>query len=717
MKNIGKYMVAGLMLVGISACSNDSDGLLSSESVDVSRNAELVTVTIDLGTTPGQLQTKLEAEMSDVSTLQKLILTGEFNEADVNYWLNNLKHLVEFDLSGATPKHSINGDSYSGQGQNLGVNGLHFDDNQIGAYIFIGMDKLKKIVFPNNSNITSMGDGVCFGCLSLTTMEIPASITWIGNQAFQYCNFTDVKIPNTVTGLGNSIFVDNLNLNSVELLADVEEIPGSMFVNCEKLQTVVLSNKIKKVGSWAFENCYALKDYTPFSNIEVLDYGAFHASGLESADLSNVTDFSNAGWAFRLCESLKSVTLPSNLTETLPSYMFWGCTSLNSINFPVGMEKIGDGVLGACGFTELTIPSTVKKIGYDSFRANASLTKVTLSEGLEEIDSYGFLDTSITEISIPSTVTKIGYGAFQNSKLITLTVPATVREIGGSLIDNCSDLKALIWNSTVLEIADTWSVNSDCLLYLPNADYVPGPNWKNIIVNGEAETLELCTDGNRTDGNRSFFVPVAFTAKKISFSRNFGSTTYPGVSSGWQTIVLPFTPTKIEHETKGVIAPFNSEVADAKPFWLRELTTDGFVDKTTIEPNKAYIIAMPNHSDYVEEYRLNGKITFSAENVELAATPETLTASDGPTFSLQPTYQKVDRGLTAYTLNIDYWIDGYEYGSVFVRNISDTYAFEAYVTTAGRSARSVFEMDTRSSATRGVPYKPNTSGIPQIGDM
>ena len=342
------------------------------------------------------------------------------------------------------------------------------------------------------------------------------------------------------------------------------------------------------------------------------------------------------------------------------------------------------------------------------------MEKLVLPEGLETIGNYAFSGTAITEVTIPSTVTTIGYGAFNSTNLKTLTVPATVTQVGGSLINYCENLSALIWNSTA-PVDDAWGISSNCCLYLADASVVVGPNWKNIVVDGVADIVELSPDGYH-NYSEVYSVPIAFTAKKITFKRYFDGWTYPGVSSGWQTIVLPFKPTKIEHETKGEVAPFNSDVEDAKPFWLRQLTADGFVDKTSIEPNVAYIIAMPNHSDYVEEYRLNGMITFSAENVELAATPEKLDASEGPGYSLQPTYEKVGRNVTAYALNMDYWVNGYEYGSVFVRNVVDVYPFEAYLVPEGRSARSVFEMNTRSSASRAL-YSPNKTGIPRIGDM
>ena len=230
----------------------------------------------------------------------------------------------------------------------------------------------------------------------------------------------------------------------------------------------------------------------------------------------------------------------------------------------------------------------------------------------------------------------------------------------------------------------------------------------------------------------SYSVPkgVSITAKKITYERMFGdydwpdkNITYPGESSGWQTIVLPFTPTKIEHETKGEIAPFNSGIEDAKPFWLRELTTEGFEDRTTIEPDKAYIIAMPNHDSYLDEYRLYGKIIFSAENVTLKSTFDETTqaemiypASEGPEYDLQPTYNYVKHGPLIYALNVTYRINNHHYGSLFARSSSDVYAFEAYVYPGGRLARSAFGIDTSSSNTRSAKEK-NTTGIPQIGDM
>lgn len=655
MNKFGKYIMVALIFVGISACTNDSDGLQTIEQTEVSRSSDLISEEVTLST-EGTLSSALT---KDPTTLQKLKITGPINAADVEYWKTTLTELVEIDLGEAVPTQT-EGVYYT----DIDGNTLELYDNCVGSHMFSYMTKLEKIVFPKTT--TSIGWGACLGCTSLASADIPASVTFIQSEAFNSCGFTSVLVPETVTEVDGGIFRNNPNLESATFLAKREDVPWCTFESCSKLTKVVLGDKIKVLGDYAFQYCSSLKDYTQFDQITKLGHYTFYGNAFESVDLSNVLEMSET---FRDCKSLTTVILPPSMKSTA-AWSFFGCDALANITWPTALETISDGTFGGAAFEELEIPSTV---------------------------------------------TTIGYAAFEYSKLRTLIVPASVKIVGGSIINSCSNLSALVWNSTA-PVDDPWGVNSDCYLFIPNSDVVVGPNWKNIVVGGVAEIVELCANGDRTNSGLAYSIPVPFKAKKITYTRYFERSTIPGESSGWYTIVLPFTPTMIEHETKGVVAPFNSEVEGAKPFWLRELTAEGFVDKTTMEPNKAYIIAMPNHHSYVDEYCLNGKIIFSAENVELAATTEKLTPSVGPEYSLQPTYNFVERGVDIYALNVDYGVDGYHHGSIFVRNTSNVYAFEAYATLAGRAARSAFDVNTNSKASR-TPYTPNNTGIPKIGDM
>ena len=631
MKNNLKYILMGILCMGIAACTNDSSDEPNPVLKDeISRSTITIERTVTL-TTPGTLQEELEKVIDDVSTLQKLTFSGPYNGIDVEYWKTNLINLIEFDLKDAEPTYTENDiEIYDDWG-----NTFRQGDDEVMGYSFANMVKLEKLVFP--INISYIPFRACDGCVSLTSVDIPESVSRIEYQAFGGCGFTSFTVSSNLTDLQDNIFINNQNLENVTIEANIDKIPYAMFDACSKL---------------------------------------------------------------------KNIELPSSVVE------------------------LGGHALSRCGFTEFTIPSTIKIIGSEAFDRCESLTKVTLNEGLESIGYCAFRGVPITEINIPSTVTELAYGAFESTQLREITIPETVTSVGGTLFNYCHALSAIIWNSPA-EVADVFDLNPNCYLYLDNDKISVGPNWKNIVVKiGDeyiAESITLCEGGQRENANMSYSVPKEFTAKKITYERYYDNWwtiwTYPGECSGWQTIVLPFTPTKIECEDKGEIAPFNSGIEGAKPFWLRELTAEGWKDRTTMEPNKAYIIAMPNHDSYMEEYRLYGKITFSAEDVELEATIDETTqteivypASVGPEYDLQPTYQFVGHGPLVYALNTNYGIDGHQYGSVFARSSSDVYAFEAYVYPGGRLARSAFGIDTSSSNTRSAKEK-NTTGIPQIGDM
>lgn len=181
--------------------------------------------------------------------------------------------------------------------------------------------------------------------------------------------------------------------------------------------------------------------------------------------------------------------------------------------------------------------------------------------------------------------------------------------------------------------------------YVSSSETIVSPLLKNVIVEGVAEHFVIKANEPWVEDSYVFTVPKPFTAKKISYTRYFNNGTGHGSSSGWETIVLPFSPVSFTHETKGTLAPFYSEVEGANPFWLRKLTDAGFEDVTTMEPHVPYIIAMPNHDRYFEEYRLNGWVTFEGENVEISSETLKPDAVSGSSFMLQPTYEPVKQSV------------------------------------------------------------------------
>ena len=64
---------------------------------------------------------------------------------------------------------------------------------------------LASIEIPNS--VTKIGDEAFIGCSSLTSIEIPNSVTSIGNNAFEGCSgLTSIEIPNSVTSIESNAF-------------------------------------------------------------------------------------------------------------------------------------------------------------------------------------------------------------------------------------------------------------------------------------------------------------------------------------------------------------------------------------------------------------------------------------------------------------------------------------------------------------------------------
>lgn len=354
-------------------------------------------------------------------------------------------------------------------------------------------------------------------------------------------------------------------------------------------------------------------------------------------------------------------------------------------------------------------------IGYYMFAGITSLKKFVLPSSVTEIRGSALHTcSSLESVTLPSSLKIMREWIFVDSRLETITIPASLEEVNDYFIAGGNPvLKAVFWESNI-SVPACENVEN-VFVYVPNNDVIVSPVWKNVIRDGVAESIEIKAKTPWDEDWSSFVAPKAFTAKKISYSRYFNNWTGVEEAAGWETIVLPFVPTSITHESKGIIAPFNSGVEGAKSFWLRSLTADGFVDVTTMAANVPYIIAMPNTDRYLDDYRLNGWVTFSGENVNVPAEAAKPEAVSGPDFSLQPTYLPVEESNSIYSLNVRDG-RGYNQGSAFIRGGGDVRAFEAYAVVGGRSTRSLIDLDCTSKNTRSAGA-PNNSGIPQIGDM
>ncbi len=297
--------------------------------------------------------------------------------------------------------------------------------------------------------------------------------------------------------------------------------------------------------------------------------------------------------------------------------------------------------------------------------------------------------------------------AFANMNLRSASLPASLASCGSELFAGNKQLSAVIWNANNNMPAEVLSGidNPNLLLYVNTKSYAPA-SINNVVAGGIADNIVLSEPSAEQTSAGNFYAPQPFTAKKISYTRDFKQETEIGVCQGWETISLPFDAQTITHETNGNIAPFAKGDKEARPFWLYELAPNGgFQATATIKANTPYIISMPNSQAYSDEYILGGKVTFAASDVNIEATEQASTKNNSREFVTS--FEQIGKQNGVYALNVGQEYQGYLPGSIFTENFVDVKPFEAYLTTAEAAAKfsRFFNHDDSTTSIDDIPIK------------
>ena len=277
------------------------------------------------------------------------------------------------------------------------------------------------------SSVTSIGDDAFEYCSSLTSINIPSSVTTIGSSAFSGCRgLTSIEIPSSVTSIGDYAFSGCSGLTSIEIPSCVTTING-LFSNCSGLTSIEIPSSVTSIGSNAFANCSGLTSIEiPSSVTSIGDYAFSGCSGLASIEIpSSVTSIGSN--AFAKCSGLTSIEIPSSVTS-IGDYAFNGCTNLASLELSYGITRIGyDAFKGCTSLESIEIPNSVKELCAGCLSYCSSLKNIVLSTSIEVIYPYLFAGCSA---------------------LKSIEIPASVQIIWASVFYKCTDLKNIICNST-----------------------------------------------------------------------------------------------------------------------------------------------------------------------------------------------------------------------------------------------------------------------------
>ena len=159
---------------------------------------------------------------------------------------------------------------------------------------------------------------------------------------------------------------------------------------------------------------------------------------------------------FAYLRNLKEVSLPSTLWK-IGEDCFNQCTSLEYISLPQGLKELGNRAFTYCkNLTNVNFPSSLKRIGSSCFEGTG-LVRVELKPGLNYIDDSAFKSCkSLETVYIPGTVHSIGFFAFEFcDNLASMTIGEGVTEVSSYFVRGCEKLTQLTLPSTIEYIGES----------------------------------------------------------------------------------------------------------------------------------------------------------------------------------------------------------------------------------------------------------------------
>ena len=153
---------------------------------------------------------------------------------------------------------------------------------------------------------------------------------------------------------------------------------------------------------------------------------------------------------------ITDVTIPGSV-KAIGFRAFFHCQNMTDVYLSEGLETIGNHVFTDCvKLKNINFPSSLKSIGDNVFLWDKGLTEIVLPEGLESLGEYAFTKCeNLTSVSIPSTLATISGNAFEDCfALTTVSIAEGVKAIGDRAFCGCAVLTDLTLPSTLESIGE-----------------------------------------------------------------------------------------------------------------------------------------------------------------------------------------------------------------------------------------------------------------------
>lgn len=253
-------------------------------------------------------------------------------------------------------------------------------------------DFIAMITKPNNANIVvpegveKISDYAFYGWNGLLEVDLPNSVTRIGNSAFANCRKLKLKnnrLPSNLTILKSDCFDYCSKLILTELPSGVTSVPRRCFSYCSNITNIDLSN-IKSIDELAF-------DFSGLTNVVLgEDLTSIGNSAFSDTKLTSITipsKVTSIPWS--MCARIRTLTkvIFKGKIETINSSAFMDCPSIAQFdlrNNTVVSTLDSIDLLGHASGCKIVIPNSL----YDTWTTATNWSGLTDVQWIRVINSW-----------------------------------------------------------------------------------------------------------------------------------------------------------------------------------------------------------------------------------------------------------------------------------------------------------------------------------------
>ena len=436
---------------------------------------------------------------------------------------------------------------------------------KIGKEAFAYCQNLSKLTF-NAKNCSYESSDAFVGDSSLTEVIIDKNVKIIPNGFLNGCvNIKDVNIPETVTSIGEKAFKNCENIKTFVFSENIQSIGKDAFVGCSNLESVSCkaTNTPKVDGDLGWSD--DVKIYIPcayiyyYNNADFWKEQRFECDTTVAVATKSESEFydidskkNGENFYFKITsKSRRTISLvkyfsDGNIDEiVIPSSVAWegGTYTVTAINGNKVFEDV---------YTDIIeIPSSITSISADAFLGIKSLKFINVDESNKAYSSEnGVLynkdksillchpSSSSAVFNVPSSVVSIesnAFGVARDNNLKSIRIPASVIAIGENAFSACTGLKdisideqnnAYAMENGILYDKKKTTIIAVCPAYFMSNEFTIPKNVK-AINNGAFKNWENLKTINSlpsvppTLGDESFLFTENFTiiVPKASYSK------------------------------------------------------------------------------------------------------------------------------------------------------------------------------------------------------